>query len=168
MRPVLAALLACIALTGTAHAELEPERYPVSIVLVDVAATAAVVGGGYYVIVESQREGEFSGEPNETPGRVLVGLGLTMYALGPSLVHLVHDNPRGAIRSSVARFALPIVAGYASYALSNDPDSTSVGFIAGVGAAMIADWAFFAKAPGVQLVAAPAATGGTVGLAGRF
>jgi hypothetical protein len=162
------ALVACALLVGTAHAGSAEERYPVPIVLLDAAATAAFLGGGFYVLVVESREDSYAERDSTAPGLLLVGLGLTTYALGPSIVHLAHANPRGAIRSSVARFALPIVAGYASYALSSDRDAAAMGLVAGVGAAMITDWALFAKTPGVHFVAAPTANGGTVGLAGRF
>ena len=131
----------------------------------DLGAAALFGIGGLFVI------GGALGGDDDT-ARTGIGLvfgSVIMYTALPPLLHVRKGNPRGAVRSALARVGLPLVVGRMSYAASGDADSAAAGMAVGIGVAMVTDWAVFAKMPGTRLYTAPAVDGGVqVGLGGAF
>jgi len=87
---------------------------------------------------------------------ILVALPIFGYALGGPIVHAVHGNSTGAVKSLTARVLLPIAGGFIGYHVMESPDDDDaliperaigamLGASAGMLGAMILDWAVFAK-----------------------
>lgn len=152
-----------------ARSRVEPEAvtYPLRIVGADVASAAAFGVGGFLLVAAAL--GDSSGPA--VPGLVLVTASVVGYAVVPPLLHLRTGNPRGAMRSALARAGLPLVGATLAYASDRANDERPIyGAVAGMGVAMVLDWTVFARMPAkTTLLVAPSADGGMqANLVGRF
>lgn len=151
----------------TTSAEPEAETYALRIVGADVASAATFGIGGFLLVAAALGD---SAAP-AVPGLVLVTASIVSYATLPPLLHLRRGNPRGAMRSALARAGLPLVGATLAYATNRANDERPIyGAVAGMGVAMFLDWTVFARMPaGTTLLVAPSADGGMqANLVGRF
>jgi hypothetical protein len=165
MRRMLAAALVLSMMATPAWAESRRRRYARKIVKADLATLGVLT---LSAIVEAA---VFSPtEKGNKAAAVLAFATVGLYVGGPAYVHLQRDNPRGAMRSATARIGLPAVGAALAFAADNGAnfDQIALGTFAGVGAAMILDWTFFARRPAVDVFVAPRGDGAVLGIGGSF
>jgi hypothetical protein len=157
-------VLLCVAVTAS-HAEpAAPERYPIRIVIADVASVGIVLGG-----IALFADGKFGSENPASGGDVaamsvlVLGGGLS-YIIAPAVLHGLRGNRSGCVSSIAARVLIPLFAGVGGYAVSGE-DAATKGVLVGAASAMVLDWTMFAK---LQPTVAVAGGGVQVGLAGTF
>jgi hypothetical protein len=109
--------------------------------------------------------------PSFVLGGALAAGSLVTYVIGPPLHHLQRGNPRGAMRSALARLGLPIAGALVAHLSDRQAsdDRAVIGAVIGVGAAMIVDAAVIARMPARTVLVTASGEGAVhIGIAGAF
>ena len=154
--------------TETETAELG-ESYMGRIILADLGAIATFGVGGFLLLASALGGDETGGAG--VAGAVLVSASIVSYVVTPPLLHVDRGNPRGAMRSALARAGLPLAGGLLAYLSDRrgEEDRIVSGVVVGMGGAMVLDWLLLARMPArTAPFVAPSGSGVQAGIAGSF
>jgi hypothetical protein len=165
---VLSLLASTIAHADVPEQPSGGERYAGRIVAADAGSLFVFAIGSYYALAAG-----LGGQDTETQAIVCVTASIVGYAAAAPLLHLHRGNPRGAMRSGVARIGLPIAGASLAYLSDRhgEGDRPILGAVTGMGIAMVLDWTVLAKMPtsSASPFVAPGTDGGVqAGIAGTF